>query len=418
MEDDTLSRLRSDHGNHEWWWCFDNSLSRIQYLLHSKGHVIVDQFLPSGDAEKVAVEIQNLYHNGHLSKQGIIGGGRYGKDYFEIDKEIRSDVLGYFDGNEDCFGDKNVVPLLIDKMNTLLCEMRDLVPEKCTNGKNHVRSDLKNVSTRSKAMVTCYAGNQARYARHVDNPTRNGRRVTCIFYTNKTWTSGDGGCLDVFPVGLEKESIAPLFNRLALFWSDERCPHEVTPCETSRFALSVWFIDKAEKEAEAEAVAAELISQGITPAESLIVEEGHSDIAPTAADAPAPTPVPNPTESTDAGMGVFGGMDSAPMCSVIPYTISETNDSQISVLVRFSYFKLSREDVLGFSVDAFDIEIRISPPDSESDTCRTYLTAGTGTTSIIGDTTIQLPHAIDRRSVQAKYQKKSGNLLCTRKMLK
>ena len=37
--------------------------------------------------------------------------------------------------------------------------------------------------------------------------------------------------------------VAPLYNRLVLFWSDARVPHEVLPSRVDRYALSIWYED-------------------------------------------------------------------------------------------------------------------------------------------------------------------------------
>jgi len=102
-------------------------------------------------------------------------------------------------------------------------------------------------------MVTCYPGQQRAYTKHCDNAVRNGRKLTAILYLNKDWTSQDGGELKIYPnysnaddnlyqkrlkgiFGLDRNtcsvasrslSIQPIVNRLVLFWSDMRCPHEV-----------------------------------------------------------------------------------------------------------------------------------------------------------------------------------------------
>lgn len=38
-----------------------------------------------------------------------------------------------------------------------------------------------------QAMVACYPGNGSYYRRHVDNPSGDGRVVTCILYLNEEW---------------------------------------------------------------------------------------------------------------------------------------------------------------------------------------------------------------------------------------
>lgn len=119
-----------------------------------------------------------------------------------------------------------------------------------------------------QAMVACYPGNGAGYVKHVDNPNADGRCVTCIYYLNKNWnakvgcmliafvlwmafmvlevcTSGimsfflssqeHGGVLRIFPEGKSYVAdIEPLFDRLLLFWSDRRNPHEVQPSFATR----------------------------------------------------------------------------------------------------------------------------------------------------------------------------------------
>ena len=100
-----------------------------------------------------------------------------------------------------------------------------------------------------------------RYVKHVDDAlAHRGRVLTCIAYANPTWQPLHGGQLRLHVKGGVTD-VAPLHGRLVLFWSDNRCPHEVLPSHAERYAVSVWFSDAeavqraaaAERRAEREA---------------------------------------------------------------------------------------------------------------------------------------------------------------------
>jgi hypoxia-inducible factor (prolyl hydroxylase) len=90
--------------------------------------------------------------------------------------------------------------------------------------------------------------------RHCDNPDKNGRILTAILYLNPDWSEGDGGELQLTQtrrdgVDMTQEEqqrlvvIPPLMNRLLLFWSDRRCPHEVLPTTKHRYAITTWYFN-------------------------------------------------------------------------------------------------------------------------------------------------------------------------------
>ncbi|XP_045843944.1 prolyl hydroxylase EGLN2 isoform X3 [Meles meles] len=101
------------------------------------------------------------------------------------------------------------------------------------------------------AMVACYPGNGLGYVRHVDNPHGDGRCITCIYYLNQNWdVKVHGGLLQIFPEGRPVvANIEPLFDRLLIFWSDRRNPHEVKPAYATRYAITVWYFDAKERAA-------------------------------------------------------------------------------------------------------------------------------------------------------------------------
>ena len=41
-------------------------------------------------------------------------------------------------------------------------------------------------------MAACYPGRGTGYKRHIDNPAKDGRRLTCILYLNPEWDAQVG----------------------------------------------------------------------------------------------------------------------------------------------------------------------------------------------------------------------------------
>ncbi|XP_068182976.1 egl nine homolog 1 isoform X2 [Antennarius striatus] len=61
-------------------------------------------------------------------------------------------------------------------------------------------------------------------------------------------TKEHGGLLRIFPDGKAQfADIEPKFDRLLLFWSDRRNPHEVQPAFATRYAITVWYFDADER---------------------------------------------------------------------------------------------------------------------------------------------------------------------------
>ncbi|XP_056393593.1 prolyl hydroxylase EGLN2 isoform X2 [Hyla sarda] len=61
-------------------------------------------------------------------------------------------------------------------------------------------------------------------------------------------TKAHGGLLQIFPEGRSVvANIEPLFDRLLIFWSDRRNPHEVKPAYAMRYAITVWYFDAQER---------------------------------------------------------------------------------------------------------------------------------------------------------------------------
>ncbi|KIH42837.1 oxidoreductase, 2OG-Fe(II) oxygenase family protein [Ancylostoma duodenale] len=82
-----------------------------------------------------------------------------------------------------------------------------------------------------QAMLAIYPGNGTRYVKHVDNPVKDGRCITTIYYCNQDWDiNTHGGTLRLYPESsMIPMDIDPKADRLVFFWSDRRNPHEVMP---------------------------------------------------------------------------------------------------------------------------------------------------------------------------------------------
>ncbi|KAG8235096.1 hypothetical protein J437_LFUL015624 [Ladona fulva] len=106
----------------------------------------------------------------------------------------------------------------------------------------------------SGAMVACYPGHGTHYVKHVDNPNRDGRCITAIYYLNEDWdVKQNGGLLRIFPEGWSDQvaDIEPVFDRILFFWSDRRNPHEFNKGNLlffHRYAITLWYFDAAERE--------------------------------------------------------------------------------------------------------------------------------------------------------------------------
>ena len=103
---------------------------------------------------------------------------------------------------------------------------------------------------RGAAMVSCYPGGGAAYVRHCDNPNANGRRLTAIYYLNAGWVERDGGALRLYAGPRDQGGghvVEPLADRLVVFFSDQRVPHEVTPTRSPRYAVTTWYMCARER---------------------------------------------------------------------------------------------------------------------------------------------------------------------------
>ncbi|XP_069562524.1 egl nine homolog 1 [Brachyistius frenatus] len=193
------------------------------------GICVKDNFLGPELGDKVLEEVEVL------NRSGKFRGGQLVSQKSIPSRSIRGDQIAWVEGREPgC-----------DNIRALMAHIDEAVMYSAAN------AQLGNcaINGRTKAMVACYPGNGAGYVRHVDNPNGDGRCITCIYYLNKNWdVKKEGGLLQIYPEGKNVvANIEPLFDRLLIFWSDRRNPHEVKPAYDTRYAITVWYFDAKER---------------------------------------------------------------------------------------------------------------------------------------------------------------------------
>ncbi|XP_062274787.1 prolyl hydroxylase EGLN2 [Scomber scombrus] len=193
------------------------------------GICVKDNFLGHQLGDRVLEEVEVL------NRSGKFRGGQLVSQKNIPSRNIRGDQIAWVEGREPgC-----------ESIGMLMAHIDEAVMYSAANG----QLGQCVINGRTKAMVACYPGNGAGYVRHVDNPNGDGRCITCIYYLNKNWDAKkQGGLLQIYPEGKNVvASIEPMFDRLLIFWSDRRNPHEVKPAYATRYAITVWYFDAKER---------------------------------------------------------------------------------------------------------------------------------------------------------------------------
>jgi len=207
---------------------FEQLAKYVVDSLLKHGICVIDKFLGETTGQEIFNEVILLEKDGIMKQGQLVHGTTSTSNTY-----IRGDVITWVDGTEK----------KTENIHFLISCM-DAVVMKCTT-----RLNQNTIDERTKAMVACYPGKKTGYVRHVDNPSGDGRCITCIYYLNKDWdVRVHGGLLRIYPEGEERvANIEPLFDRLLFFWSDRRNPHEVEEAFKERYAITVWYYDAKER---------------------------------------------------------------------------------------------------------------------------------------------------------------------------
>lgn len=241
----TCSQLLASRVSKEagvWWWINDQAVHEVASQLSKRNFCIVDGLCGSDLCNDLLAYIRACDASGMLQTSQVKHGIQ--------NPAARGDQTAWLSSNTE-----GTLKDFTRRIDTLVAELKRSVPS------------LHGIGDRSLVHCAKYPGAGARYIRHTDNTCEdgigihcNGRRLTAVYYLNAGWSSGDGGELRIWPpvAALEKlgatesqplADVQPLADRVVLFFSDSRVPHEVLPSYAERFALTVWYYDDIERRA-------------------------------------------------------------------------------------------------------------------------------------------------------------------------
>ncbi|MCP9262674.1 Egl nine 1 [Dirofilaria immitis] len=198
--------------------------------LNDYGWAIVDNFLGQNHCCHIHKEMNHLYNSGAFKPGQLMEASVNSNS-----QDIRSDEVYWFDSNDERVSVAVTVRLLVSMIDSIIVHFNGRIPYE--------------INGRSRAMLAIYPSNGTHYVKHIDNPMKDGRCITAIYYCNQNWNAEkDGGCFRLFPITSDVPlDIEPRADRLLLLWSDRRNPHEVRPVYRDRYAVTVWYFDTNEK---------------------------------------------------------------------------------------------------------------------------------------------------------------------------
>ncbi|XP_065655898.1 rho GTPase-activating protein gacZ isoform X4 [Hydra vulgaris] len=174
-----------------------NQALHIRTELYQRGYCIIDNFLSQEFAKGVLADVNTAFVSGAMQAGQIVNRVH--------NKDIRGDYVMWLSGHEEQYEFIIQLTIVIDQ---LIAAFSKLIHDVVIKGR----------------------------------------------------TPRDGGMLRLYTMN-ERVNIEPIFNRLLLFWSDKRTPHEVLPSFRKRFAITLWYFDAAEREVVKQAYFQSLQSQ-------------------------------------------------------------------------------------------------------------------------------------------------------------
>ena len=207
--------------------------SRLVISLKMIGFCVIENFVDLELAERVLQDCLLKYEEPLQFSSGQVSGDGLDSSKAE-DERVRQDDVCWLRENDVKTPNVMYLVKFLDQLAVSLALSGKL--ECC------------DIRSRTKPMISCFPGNGTCYKRHVDNPCKDGRRLTFTYYLNKNYVCDrDGGILRIHKENSETFDFEPHFGRLVIFWSDSRTVHEVLPCYSSLLSITVWYFDALER---------------------------------------------------------------------------------------------------------------------------------------------------------------------------
>jgi len=225
-----IIRTSAPVGTQQPWWGTQAAIDVWGPALAENSFLVFDDFLPRAAALELEGAMQRLKER---MERGLTDS--------QLSARGRGDRIAWVNP-----GELQELGPLVESLNALVGGMMELpLPD--------VQARLQGISALSDAQFAVFPGDtaecgDARYIRHSDNEDgRNGRLLTCTYYLNEGWDAAQhGGELRLFEPDKRtiKLDVAPVFNRVAVFFSDHAVPHEVRPTRRERHAITIWYLDQ------------------------------------------------------------------------------------------------------------------------------------------------------------------------------
>ncbi|AHE66034.1 2OG-Fe(II) oxygenase [Legionella oakridgensis] len=197
-------------------------LENIEDKIHQHGFHIIDNFLNDFHYQTLHILIKTKHQDGHF-RDAKIGHGQQAVH----NNKIRTDKLCWLSKDSE----HDALQVYFAAVNNISQRLNQALFLGLVDFESH---------------FAVYNPGSF-YKKHVDQfATTRDRRISCVYYLNKTWKAGDGGELILYDCDQDNRdlvTIQPIPNRFVCFRSE--FPHEVNTTYQMRYSLVGWLKSRA-----------------------------------------------------------------------------------------------------------------------------------------------------------------------------